>query len=72
MQIEDGNSMIFVKTFKGYEDKTMDLDRAVNAWVGETRAEVVDIKSSLSHEPGARSGSGDLLYTVLYKAEAPL
>lgn len=64
--------MIFVKTFKGYEDKTMELDNQVNAWIGETRADVVDIKTVLAHETGGRAGSGDLLYTVLYQADAPL
>ena len=64
--------MIFVKTFKGYEDKTFELDTAVNTWVGEVKAEVVDVKTVLSHEVGGRAGSGDLIYTVLYKADAPL
>lgn len=64
--------MIFVKTFKGYEDKVMELDTAVNSWIQETRAEVVDVKSVLSHEVGGRAGSGDLIYSVLYQADAPL
>ena len=64
--------MIFVKTFKGYEDKTMDLDNTVNEWLQNTGADVVDIKTVLSHEPNSRAGSGDLLYTVLYKADAPI
>lgn len=64
--------MIFVKTFKGYEDKTMELDAAVNAWLQQSRAEVVDVKTVLAHEVGGRAGSGDLLYTVLYKADAPM
>ncbi|MBN2309723.1 MAG: hypothetical protein JXR94_12170 [Candidatus Hydrogenedentes bacterium] len=64
--------MVFVKTFKGYEDKTMDLDATVNAWIQKNKVVVGDIKTVLSHEPGGRAGSGDLLYTVLYKADAPL
>lgn len=64
--------MIFVKTFKGYEDKTMELDNAVNAWIHGAKAEIVDVKTVLAHEVGGRAGSGDLIYTVLYKAEAPL
>ena len=64
--------MIFVKTFKGYEDKTSDLDDQVNSWIAETRAAVVSIQTVLSHEPESRSGSGDLLYTVIYKADVPL
>lgn len=64
--------MIFVKTFKGYEDKVLDLDGAVNGWIQSTGAEVVDVKSVLSHEIDGRAGSGDLVYTVLYKADAPL
>lgn len=64
--------MIFVKTFKGYEDRTADLDKQVNEWVAKNRVDVRGINSSLSHEPEGRSGSGDLLYTVLYKADEPL
>lgn len=64
--------MIFVKTFKGYEDKVLDLDGAVNGWIQSTGADVVDVKSVLSHEIDGRAGSGDLVYTVLYKASAPL
>jgi hypothetical protein len=64
--------MIFIKTFKGYEDKTRDLDAEVNQWIGANRVNVVDIKAVLSHEPGARSGTGDLLYMVMYKAERPI
>ena len=65
--------MIFVKTFKGYEDKTADLDRAVNAWIARHRVDVRAINSVLSHEEGGgRARSGDLLYTVLYKSDAPI
>ena len=65
-------SMIFVKTFKGYEDKTMELDATVNSWVQQTGVDVVDIKTVLAHEVDGRAGSGDLLYTVLYKGDAPV
>ncbi|MFO7974744.1 MAG: hypothetical protein R6V12_08925 [Candidatus Hydrogenedentota bacterium] len=64
--------MIFVKTFKGYEDKTLALDAEVNEWIGKSGIEIVDIKTALSHEEGSRAGSGDLLYTVLYRADAPI
>jgi hypothetical protein len=64
--------MLFVKTFKGYEDKIHDLDTAVNQWVLNSQADVVDIKTSLAHEVDGRAGSGDLIYTVVYKASAPL
>lgn len=64
--------MLFVKTFKGYEDKTLQLDQQVNDWVRQHAVEVVDIKPSLSHETGSLSGSGDLLYTVIYRAGAPV
>lgn len=64
--------MLFVQTFKGYEDKTAELDSALNEWVLDRHADVVSVETVLSHEPGARSGSGDLLYTVVYRAEAPL
>ena len=64
--------MVFVKTFKGYEDKTSQLDAAVNTWVQQNQVNVAAIQSALAHEPGARAGSGDLLYTVIYKADAPI
>ncbi len=64
--------MIFVRTFKGYEDKTADIDRAVNDWVLTNKVDVVRVLSALSHEPGSRAGSGDLLYTVVYRADTPI
>ena len=64
--------MIFVKTFKGYEDKTLQLDATVNAWIQSNGVNVVSIQTVLSHEPGGRAGSGDLLYTVIYRAEKPV
>ncbi len=64
--------MIFIKTFKGYEDKTMLIDAAVNDWILQKQVQVVRINSVLSHEPESRAGSGDLLYTVVYKADAPI
>ena len=62
---------MFVKTFKGYEDKTMQLDHAVNEWIQRhsDRIKVVDIKTVLSHEDQSRAGSGDLLFTVLYHSQ---
>lgn len=64
--------MLFVKTFKGYEDKPMDLDREVNAWITGHAVEVIDIKSVLSHEVGGRARMGDLLYTVVYRSDKPI
>lgn len=64
--------MIFVKTFKGYEDKTAELDETVNRWVLESGAQVMSVQTALSHESEARAKSGDLIYTVVYKADAPL
>lgn len=64
--------MIFVKTFKGYEDKTHDMDTVVNQWIQNSQADVIDIKTVLAHEIDGRAGSGDLIYTILYKAAAPL
>lgn len=61
--------MIFVKTFKGYEDKTDDLDAKTNAWITQHKVQVVSIQSVLSHEYQGRAKSGDLLYTVVYKAD---
>ncbi|MFA6240041.1 MAG: hypothetical protein WC655_03885 [Candidatus Hydrogenedentales bacterium] len=64
--------MIFVKTFKGYEDKPSEIDNLVNAWVMKNKADVIGLQTSLSHEQGSRAGSGDLVYTVMYRAEQPL
>ncbi len=64
--------MIFVKTFKGYEDKTSDLDAAANEWISKNKVDVRGIEVSLSHEANARSRSGDLLFTILYKADQPV
>ena len=63
--------MIFVKTFKGYEDKVSQLDAETNNWIQNNSIDVMDIKSVMSHEQGGRAGSGDLLYTVLYRGDAP-
>lgn len=64
--------MIFVKSFKGYEDKSRELDEKVNEWIAEHKIDVVDVKCMMGHEPGGRAGSGDLIFTVLYKADAAL
>ncbi len=64
--------MIFIRTFKGYEDKTREIDDAVNTWLMENKVDVVDIKTVLSHENQSRARSGDLLYTVLYRSEKPI
>ncbi len=64
--------MIFVKTFKGYEDKLVALDAEVNQWIGQNAIEIVDVKTAMSHENGSRAGSGDVLYTVLYRNDAPV
>ena len=64
--------MVFVKTFKGYEDKVGQLDQAVNEWVQANQVKVGRIETALSHEPEGRAKSGDLIYTVLYSADAPV
>ena len=64
--------MIFVKTFKGYEDRTAVLDEEVNAWLASSQADVVTVKTALAHEPNSRSKMGDLIYTILYRADAPI
>jgi len=64
--------MIFVKTFKGYEDKTLELDDSVNGWIASNKVEVEAISTVLSHEVEGRAGSGDLLYTVMYRADRPI
>jgi len=64
--------MIFVRTFKGYEDKTGQLDQEVNAWIATNKVDVVAVNTVLSHEPESRSGSGDLLYALIYRADQPI
>lgn len=64
--------MIFVKTFKGYEDKVIQLDQAVNEWILQNRVKVGRVETALSHETAGRAGSGDLIYTILYSADAPV
>lgn len=66
--------MIFVRTFKGYEDKVGDLDAEVNRWIAQNHVEVIDIKTALSHEKESvsRMHSGDLIYTVLYRSATPI
>lgn len=64
--------MIFVKTFKGYEDKVQVIDKAVNDWIQAGDVDVVDVKTVLSHEVDSRAQSGDLIYVVLYRAAAPV
>ena len=64
--------MIFVKTIKGYEDKTGDLDKMTNDWIVQHKVQVVSIQTALSHEYEGRANSGDLLYTIVYKADQPV
>lgn len=67
--------MVYVKTFKGYEDKTADMDKQVNDWLTSNAHKIKvlrDIKTALSHEEGGRAGTGDLIYTVVYEASEPL
>lgn len=64
--------MLFVKTFKGYEDRTHELDTLVNNWLQQSKVEVIDIRTAMAHEVGGRANSGDLIYTLLYKADAPI
>ena len=62
---------MYIKTFKGYEDKTSELDDAVNQWIHHhrDRIEIIDVKTVLSHEDESRARSGDLIYTVIYESE---
>ncbi len=64
--------MVFVKTFKGYEDRVQEMDKAVNEWIQAGNADVIDIKAVLSHEVESRARSGDLVYVVLYRAAEPI
>ncbi len=69
---EKGLAMVFVKTFKGYEDRVDELDKNVNEWIQANGVKVGNILSQLSHEHESRARSGDLIYTVLYSADAPV
>ena len=64
--------MVFIKTFKGYEDKVDALDNIVNAWVAQNQVDVLRVQTAMSHEAESRARSGDLVYTVLYRADAPI
>ena len=64
--------MIYIKTFKGYEDRTGELDATVNEWISQNMVKVRAINSVLSHEPQGRAKTGDLLYTVIYDADRPI
>ena len=64
--------MLFVRTFKGYEDRTQELDHQINEWIMANKVEVIDVKPALSHEHESRARSGDLIYTVIYRANQPV
>lgn len=64
--------MIFIRSFKGYEDKIRDLDANVNQWIAKNKVDVVAVQTALAHEPGSKAGTGDLIYTVVYRSEQPL
>lgn len=42
--------MIFVKAFKGYEDRTLQLDTEANIWIHQNGARMADIKVAMNHE----------------------
>ena len=67
--------IVFTKTFKGYEDRTNEIDVALNEWMVANKGqiqEVVSVKTVLAHETNSRAKSGDLIYTVVYLAEQPI
>lgn len=64
--------MIFVKTFKGYEDRVGELDDAVNNWIMQHAVRVRAINAVLGHEPEGRAKTGDLVYTVVYESGEPI
>jgi hypothetical protein len=64
--------MLFVKSFKGYEDKPTHLDDVVNEWILQHKVDVVSVLSAMSHEPDGRAKMGDLIYTVVYRADRPI
>lgn len=64
--------MVFVKSFKGYEDKVAELDHSINAWITKNRVDVVSVQSALSHETEGRAKMGDLIYTIVYRADEPI
>ena len=64
--------MIFVKVFKGLEDKVSQIEVATNEWIKNNRPNVRDVKIAMAHEPGGRAASGDILFVVTYEAEEPI
>jgi hypothetical protein len=64
--------MIFVKVFKGLEDKISQIEGATNEWIKRSAVRVLDVKVVLAHEPGARAASGDLVFVVTYEADQPI
>lgn len=64
--------MVFLKVFKGLEDKISQIEGATNEWIKNNRPNVRDIKVAMAHEPGGRAGSGDLVFVVMYEAEQPI
>lgn len=64
--------MVFVKTFKGFEDRAAELDAAVNEWARQQAVRVRAVQPVVAHKPGTVALSGDLLQVVLYQAKAPL
>jgi len=63
--------MVFVKTFKGYEDRAAELDAAVNEWARQQAVHLRAVQPVVGHKADAVALSGDLLQVVLYQAEAP-
>ena len=64
--------MIFVKTFKGYEDKTVQIDQLVNDWIKSKAVDVITVKTALGHPPSSAIVGGELIYSVIYRANAPI
>jgi hypothetical protein len=64
--------MVFVKLFKGLDDKVSQLESAANEWIKTNNVTVRGISLSLAHAMESRTGSGDIVLVVSYEAEKPI
>ncbi len=64
--------MVFVKLFKGLDDKISIVETAANDWIKSNKVAVRDVEVALAHAPDSKTGSGDLVLVVTYEADAPI
>ena len=67
--------MVYVKTFKGYEDKIAELDKSVNDWLTASAHKikaVLNRKATLSHDFVFNAAATAEIYTIVYEASEAL